>query len=221
MEHVKKVLTFLFAHSKHAIIMNQTQIEEKGLALENAIANRIRAKRLGHKWTLDQLAKATGLSKGYLSQIENKDKTPTLGTLTKIAFGLGIEAVSLITGDETKQKQEKFSLVRAGEHQPITHTGADPDSVYESFSFDKSDRFMDSYIVTVSKQFSPKPLMHEGQELAFALEGKHEFYYDGQTYIVEAGDAMYFDSDRPHMARSIGPKPAQVLVVFCNPLRGE
>ena len=80
---------------------------------------------------------------------------------------------------------------------------------------------MDPYIVTVSKQFSPKPLMHEGQELAFTLEGTHEFYYDGQTYIIQAGDAMYFDSDRPHMTRSIGPKHARVLVVFCNPLRGE
>ena len=201
--------------------MEQKQIEEKSRALEKAIANRIRAKRLEREWTLDQLASATGLSKGYLSQIENEDKTPTLGTLTKIAFGLGIDAVSLITGEETKRKPEKISLVRAGERQPITHTGADPDSIYESFPFNKSNRFMDSYIVTVSKQFCPKPLMHEGQELAFTLEGTNEFYYDGQTYIVEAGDAMYFDSDRPHMTRSIGPKQAKVLVVFCNPLRGK
>jgi len=217
----KKTLTFLFANSKRVIIMSQTQSEEKGQALEKAIAKRIRAKRLEHNWTLDQLAKTTGLSKGYLSQIENNEKTPTLGTLTKIAFGLGLDAVSLITGEEPKPQQKKFSLIRSGERQPITHTGAAPDSIYESFPFNKSNRFMDSYIVTVSKEFSPKPLMHEGQELAFTLEGTSEFYYDGQTYIIEAGDAMYFDSDRPHMTRSIGPKQAKVLVVFCNPLRRE
>jgi len=211
----------MFANSKHDIIMDQTQVEKQGRALEEAIAGRIRAKRLERGWTLEQLANATGLSKGYLSQIENGDKTPTLGTLTKIAFGLDISAVSLITGEAPKWEQKKCSLVKARERQPITHTGAAPDSVYESFAFNKSNRFMDPYIVTVSKQFSPKPLMHEGQELAFTLEGKHEFYYDGQTYIVQAGDAMYFDSDRPHMTRSIGPKQARVLVVFCNPLRGE
>jgi len=211
----------MFANSKHDIIMDQTQVEKQGRALEEAIVGRIRAKRLERGWTLEQLANATGLSKGYLSQIENGDKTPTLGTLTKIAFGLDMSAVSLITGETPKWEQKKFSLVKAGERQPITHTGAAPDSVYESFSFNKSNRFMDPYIVTVSKQFSPKPLMHEGQELAFTLEGTHEFYYDGQTYIIQAGDAMYFDSDRPHMTRSIGPKQARVLVVFCNPLRGE
>jgi len=203
------------------MIMDQAQNEKNGRALEKAIANRIRAKRLERDWTLERLAKAAGLSKGYLSQIENEDKTPTIGTLTKIAFGLGIDAVSLITGEETLRKQAKFSLVRAGQRQPIIHTGAAPDSVYESFAFNKSDRFMDSYIVTVSKQFSPKPLMHEGQEFVFVLEGTNEFYYDGQTYMLQAGDAMYFDSDRPHKTRSIGPKRARVLMVFCNPSRGE
>ena len=197
--------------------MDKRQIEEKSRDLEKAIATRIRAKRLGRDWTLDQLARATGLSKGYLSQIENQEKTPTLGTLTKIAFGLGIDAVSLITGEEPKPKQEKFSLIRAKKRQPITHTGAAPDSIYESFSFDKSNRFMDSYIVTVSREYGSKPHMHGGQELAFTLEGTHEFYYDGQTHIIQAGDAMYFDSDRPHMTRSIGSKLARVLVVFCNP----
>ncbi|MCD4741223.1 MAG: XRE family transcriptional regulator [Desulfobacteraceae bacterium] len=201
--------------------MSQIKNKKKEQPLEKAIAKRIRAKRLENGWTLDQLAKTTGLSKGYLSQIENNDKTPTIATLTKIAFGLGLNAVALMTGEEPRPKQEKFCLIRSGERQAITHPGAAPDSIYESFSFNKSNRIMDSYIVTVSKEFGPKPLMHEGQEVAFVLEGKSEFYYDGQTYILEAGDAMYFDSDRPHMTRSIGKKLAKVLVVFCNPIHRE
>ena len=211
----------MFANSKHIVIMSQIKNKKKEQSLEKAIAKRIRAKRLENGWTLDQLAKTTGLSKGYLSQIENNDKTPTIGTLTKIAFGLGLNAVALMTGEEPRPKQEKFCLIKSGERQPITQPGAAPDSIYESFSFNKSNRIMDSYIVTVSKEFSPKPLMHQGQEVAFVLEGKSEFYYDGQTYILEAGDAMYFDSDRPHMTRSIGPKQAKVLVVFCNPIHRE
>jgi len=211
----------LFADSKQIITMNKVQYEKKGQTLEKTIARRIRAKRLQHEWTLDQLATATGLSKSYLSQIENNEKTPTIGTLTKIAFGLGLNAVSLITGEEPRPKKKKFCLTRAEDRQAITHPAAAPDSIYESFSFNKSNRIMDSYIVTVSKEFSPKPLMHEGQEIAFVLEGKSEFYYDGQTYILGAGDAMYFDSDRPHMTRSIGQKPAKVLVVFCNPINRD
>ena len=211
----------MFADSKQKVIMSQTQNKNSGEALEKAIAKRIRAKRVEQGWTLDQLAAKTALSKSYLSQIENSDKTPTLGTLTKIAFGLGVDAISLISGEEIQRKQEKISIGRVKERLSITHIGAAPDSIYESFSFNKSNRFMDSYIVTVSKEFRSQPLMHEGQELVFALEGTTEFYYDGQTYIVEEGDALYFDSNRPHMSRSIGPKLAKVLMVFCNPVQGE
>ncbi|WP_153307474.1 helix-turn-helix domain-containing protein [Desulfospira joergensenii] len=198
-----------------------TQSEKNGQDLEKEIARRIRAKRLERNWTLDQLAKAAGLSKGYLSQIENDEKTPTLGTLTKIAFGLGLDAVSLITGENPRPKEKKFALVRADERQPISHTGAAPGSIYESFPFNRSNRFMDSYVVTIGREYPPKPLLHGGQELAVTLEGESEFYYDGQTYTLGPGDAIYFDSDRPHMTRSIGPKPARVLVVFCNPVHGE
>lgn len=212
------MLQFMFFQGKQ-IYMDETQINSKRRALEKTIADNIRKRRLELNWTLDQLATITGLSKGYLSLIENGEKTPTLGTLTKIAYGMNIDAISLMTGEKTIQEPRKFSLVRAEDRCPITHTGAAPDSIYESFPFNKSNKFMDSYIVTVSNEFSPKPLLHEGQEMAFVLEGTSEFYYDGSTYIVNEGDAMYFDSDRPHMTRSVGPKPARVLVVFCNPMR--
>lgn len=197
------------------------QAEQEGRALELAIAARIREKRLRHGWTLERLAMVTGLSKGYLSQIENGEKTPPIGTLTKIAFGLGVSAIALISGENDQQSPIKMELALERERKPITHTGAAPGSIYESLGLNKPDRFMDSYVVTVSHQFSENPLVHQGQELAYTLEGVQEFYYDGETYVLKAGDAVYFDSDRPHMARSLSETPAKVLVVFSNPVSGD
>jgi hypothetical protein len=37
---------------------------------------------------------------------------------------------------------------------------------------------------------------------------------DECSYIVEEGDCYYLESKRPHFAKSIGEKPAKVLVVF-------
>lgn len=195
------------------------QAERQGRALELAIAGRIRQKRLLLGWTLERLAEVTGLSKGYLSQVENGEKTPPISTLTKIAFGLGEEVVSLISGEPPRHRSRHFELVRESERRTINHTGAAPGSVYQSLGFTKPDRLMDSYLVTVSHQFPEEPLMHQGQELAINLEGDQEFHYDGQRYLLHPGDAIYFDSNRPHMSRSLGEKPAKVLVVFCNPLR--
>jgi transcriptional regulator with XRE-family HTH domain len=195
--------------------------EQTGRDLELAIAGRIRKNRLAQGHTLERLAKITGLSKGYLSQIENHEKTPPIGTLTKIAYGLGLNVVDLISDEPPPKESRKFSLVRSRNRQSILHTEAAVGSIYDSFGFGRSDRFMDSYIVTISHEYPPKPLIHSGQEMAYTLEGEHEFYYNGQTYKLKPGDAVYFDSDLPHMSRSVGKKPAKVLVVFCNPGRLE
>jgi quercetin dioxygenase-like cupin family protein len=60
------------------------------------------------------------------------------------------------------------------------------------------------------------PMIHSGQEFNYILEGSIEFYYDGQTQQLKSGDALYFNSDQPHMGRSLSEKPAKVLVIFCK-----
>jgi transcriptional regulator with XRE-family HTH domain len=191
-------------------------IEQQGHEMEQAIARRIRQRRQALGWTLDRLAQVTGLSKGYLSQIENCEKNPPISTLIKIAHGLGIDVMELIGGNAPPPENKKISLVKATARMPIFHPAAPPGSSYEAITHKKSDRLMDAYIVTVSHEWPEKPLLHPGHELAFALEGTQEFHYDGQTYLLEPGDCLYFDSDRPHMSRSVGRHPARVLVVFCN-----
>lgn len=197
------------------------QAEQEGRALELAIAKRIRKNRSQNEWTLEDLAGLTGLSKGHLSQIENGEKVPPIGTLTKIAFALGTNVPALVSGDSGIQGSGKLSMGKVENRLPILHTEASPKTIYESFGFKKKDRSMDAYVVTMGPEFPPKGLMHGGQEFVFVLEGRHEFYYDGQTYILNPGDAIYFNSDRPHMGRSLGRKPSKILVVFCNFPRTE
>jgi mannose-6-phosphate isomerase-like protein (cupin superfamily) len=48
----------------------------------------------------------------------------------------------------------------------------------------------------------------------YVLEGTHEFVYGAKRYILEQGDSIYFDSMVPHTGRSVGDKPAKVLVVM-------
>ncbi|MCP4022539.1 MAG: helix-turn-helix domain-containing protein [Desulfobacteraceae bacterium] len=199
--------------------MDNSEKEVKNLEL--AIAGHIKEERLKHGWTLDKLAKMTGLSKGYLSQIENNEKNPPIGTLTKIAYGLGISVLELISGEAQTMESTKLSIVRKDQQKTITHAEAAEGSIYNSFGFSRPDRLMDPYAIVVGHEYPPKPLIHSGQEIAYTLVGKHEFYYDGQTYVLEAGDAIYFDSDRPHMSRSLGKKPAKILVIFCNPAGRE
>ena len=193
------------------------KVEESLQQIEETIARRVRELRQARNWTLDNLAETTGLSKSYLSQIENSEKTPTIPTLTKIAYALRVNVQALLGEEAPLKEQKALSIVKATERRPIIQPGAGSCYNYESITYKRADRLMDGYLISVGFELPSEPFEHEGQEFVYVLEGTKEFIYDGQSYIVTAGDCLYFDSDRPHMSRSIGDRPAKFLVVFCNP----
>ena len=195
------------------------EVEKKGRQLQAAISGRIKNLRLKKDWSLDKMASVTGLSKSYLSQIENCEKNPPINTLTKIAYALGVDIFYLLTGSDPDYNPQNFTVVKPGERRVITNIYAAEGSVYESINFKKHDRLMDAFVMTNSKKLPDNPLIHGGQELIYVLEGKIEVQYDGKTHIAETGDCLMFDCDRPHMGRSIGDRLAKILIVFCNPSR--
>lgn len=77
---------------------------------------------------------------------------------------------------------------------------------------------MEPFIVTVgfdTKIDIQKDFQHEGEEFNYVLEGRIEFFYEGRSYcILEAGDQVYFDAEKPHSAKSLGEKEARVLIVI-------
>lgn len=63
--------------------------------------------RRARKLTLDQLAQATGSSKSYMWEIENKDVArPSAEKLEKIAAELGVTAAFLIDASQTQPTED-------------------------------------------------------------------------------------------------------------------
>jgi len=54
------------------------------------IIKKIKEIRMENGVSLGHLSKVTGLSKGYLSTIENRSKIPPISTLHRIATALGV-----------------------------------------------------------------------------------------------------------------------------------
>lgn len=42
------------------------------------------------------------------------------------------------------------------------------------------------------------PYSHDGEEVAYVVRGEIELAVDGESYLLEAGDLMYFPSTKPH-----------------------
>jgi len=78
-------------------------LENKGLlrmteeALRETLGNVIRDKRKGLKLTLQQMSEKTGVSLGYLSQIELGKNSASIETLYRICLALGMKMSDLFT----------------------------------------------------------------------------------------------------------------------------
>src|SRR5687768_5853297 len=64
--------------------------------LGRRVAENLRHKRKARGMSLDDLARASGVSRAALSQVETCKTNPTVGLLWKIAVGLGVPFADLI-----------------------------------------------------------------------------------------------------------------------------
>ncbi len=202
-----------FAKSVIIIIMMK-DAEQKTKEIWKSIANRIRTLRRDRDITLEELAEKTGFAKSYLSQIENMRREPPISTLTKIAYVLNVDVFFLLTGEIPRENEEHLSIVKPVERKTVIRPNGSPEYRYESLTYKKVNRLMDAFMLTAGFDFPKEPLIHEGEEVTFMVEGKQVFVFDGKSYIVEEGDCFLFDSSKTHYARSIGNKPSRFLVVF-------
>ncbi len=98
----------------------EAALTELGLRLGKRIAE-LRAAR---RFTLEQLAGATGFTKGYLSKIENSRVIPPIGALVRVAHTLGTDVADLLGREGTPADHEKVCIVRSRERETVVRGGS-------------------------------------------------------------------------------------------------
>jgi mannose-6-phosphate isomerase-like protein (cupin superfamily) len=152
-----------------------------------------------------------GMTKGYISKIENSESAPPLSTLSKIALSLDVEVGALTAEDLDLPQPMKVCVTKKGQGKKLT-TGNLVGYHYEILAHKKSGKNMEPMLLTPA--FEEEAIFsHEGEEFMYTIEGTHEVIYDGESYIIDAGDSIYFDSIVPHTGRSIGKTKAKVLAI--------
>ena len=69
--------------------------------------DRIKAARERRNWTQEQLAEAAGISKGFLSDIENDKRNISSESALKIADALGISLDFLLRGETGERERQR------------------------------------------------------------------------------------------------------------------
>jgi len=179
------------------------------------LAQRLKAIRVERGYTLEQIATQAGLTRGWLSKVENFRVTPSLPALSNIASVLGITLSELFEGLDSRPP---LVVIRKDERKLMKRDEEVSKLRYEALAHTRPDRAMDPVLITVPPDDTRPKLSHDGEEFLLVLEGTIEFEYDDTIHELHRGDGAYFDGDRPHRLICSGPSPARVLAVFHEPM---
>jgi len=209
----------MIAHKGLGEEMTQTvQNTDIGLAVKALkIGKKVRELRQKNRYTLQDLAARTGLSKPFLSQIENDHVIPPIATLLKLARALNVGMTYFFQDEEGSDKisitrqQERIKV----ERRPHQQKG-ETNYIYVALETKKTNKAMDPFLVEFPVQNTEEMVFmsHEGEEFLYLLEGKVEFRTLDRVEILHAGDSIYFESDLSHSFRCVSDTPAKALAVI-------
>lgn len=168
---------------------------------------------------IDQLAEKTELDKDFLETMLKENVYPPLGPLMKIARTLGVRLGTFLDDIEAgdpyiirrADRKTKFSVL-AEENKPAALN-------FYSLGMGKSDRHMEPFFIEVMPESASKKTLssHEGEEWIAVIKGKIEIIYGQETYILEEGDSVYYNSVVPHYLSCSGEEKAQIYAVLYIP----
>jgi transcriptional regulator with XRE-family HTH domain len=178
------------------------------------IGEKIRTLRLKKSMGLVELGKHTGLSAALLSKIERGKLIPTLPTLLRIALVFSVGLEFFFNEDRQRRLTE---VIRKSERKRFPERPGVPDPSYffESLDYKATERKLSAYYAEF-ETIAPerlKPHQHPGVELVYVIRGELTIGIGNDSYALEEGDAIYFDSSFPHTYRKTGTKECKGLVV--------
>ena len=188
------------------------------------IGAKIQRIRESKNLTVQEVAERSGLSVDQVERIEGSLDFPSLAPLIKIARVLGVRLGTFLD-DQTElgpvicRKQDNNTATESISFSNNA-TKARKHMEYHSLSQDKSGRHMEPFLIDVAPSEEGVDFVlstHEGEEFIYVLEGIVEINYGKNTYILEEGDSIYYDSIVAHHVHAGAGSTAKILAVVYTP----
>lgn len=182
---------------------------------------RIKALRKEKKYTLKQLAEESGLSIGFLSQLERGMSSIAVDSLARIAAILGV-SLSTFFSDSQVVSADPVS------HSTELHWNADGPEISQAllskdlYGFDILPRVFQ--LMPMASNNDPEGAIHRhsGEEFIYVLEGVVTVYHNDREYTLYPGDSIQIHSNIPHNWVNRTNRIARLLSVsYPNPFKEE
>jgi DNA-binding transcriptional MerR regulator/quercetin dioxygenase-like cupin family protein len=170
---------------------------------------RFRRLRTRRGLSLGQVARATGVSVGFLSALERGQMRSSIATLRRIARFYKTNILSLfeVAGENPR-------LVRPAQRKVLETT---PGVRMELLAW--GNTAMEPHLFRVKPGGSSgESYAHEGEEFLHVLKGAFEIWLNNKEhYRLVSGDSLYFESSTPHRWKNPGRSETWVLWVNTPP----
>lgn len=185
--------------------------------LRPAIASNLRRLRTEHGLSLERLARASGVSRAMLGQIEVGQSTPTINVLWKIARALDVSFSTLIA-----QKNTSGVKVLPAARARILTSQDGGFSSRALFPVDEA-RSVEFYELRLAAHSAEHADPHPPGtvENLVVTSGTVEIAAGKERHRLSAGDAIQFEADVPHEYRNPGDRQAVMYLVMTYATRGR
>src|SRR5215467_13361609 len=178
---------------------------------ESAVAPGVRFRRLRQRrgLSLAQVAKATGVSVGFLSALERGQMSASIGTLRRIARYYRTNILSFF-----EPAKDNSRLVKPAERKILETTKG---VRMELLAW--GNTAMEPHLFRIKPGGnSGESYTHEGEEFLHILRGEFEIWLNNdEHYYLKPGDSLYFQSSTPHRWRNPGKSESWLLWINTPP----
>lgn len=169
-----------------------------------AIGARLRSHRLRQHMTIDQLAEATGLTKGFISRVERDQTSPSVATLVALCTALQVEVGSIFEEPET-------TLVTLNQAPRIDFGGTGINEKLLSAQSLSKIRLTYTEVEPGGSGESELYTVDCETEVVHVLTGTFIVETVNGRYELQAGDTLTFSGKEPHTWRNESNHPVTAI----------
>lgn len=177
------------------------------------ITNKLKDIRKEKNITLQDLAESAGVTKGMLSQVENNRTIPSLTVFLNIIKSLKVD-INDFFQDFNTNKESKVIFKKKEQYQPFQKENAIGFHYQRIMSSTINEYHVDFVLLTLLPDARRPMVQTDAFEFKYLLKGNIEYTVGEEVFLMEAGDAIFFDATEPHNLKNMGDTEAQMLVTY-------
>lgn len=176
------------------------------------IGEAIRRLRKLKRMSIQDLADASGVSVGMLSQIERDRANPSLRIITSIREALDVPVSALF--DEVPGAARDPEFVRRAANHPHLDLG----SIRKELLSPRDARGLQFMVLKLAPQATSgnQPISSASLKGGLVMQGELHLRVGEEEAVLYPGDSFLFDGTRPHTLANQSKSPAQVLWIIMS-----